>query len=126
MNRVASLTGLGRGAKILAICVVFTGLALLLQSLHLPSELYNSRTRTSNSEIAHLAPKKPANTTVSALVFYGRKDRVSCLRCYLEVGIPCYWQLKCLSSCFMMRLADAIYSATWWKMVAGLTKFCGL
>ncbi|GJN78823.1 hypothetical protein PLIIFM63780_002332 [Purpureocillium lilacinum] len=75
MNRVASLTGLGRGAKILAICVVFTGLALLLQSLHLPSELYNSRTRTSNSEIAHLAPKKPANTTVSALVFYGRKDR---------------------------------------------------
>ncbi|KAK4084788.1 hypothetical protein Purlil1_10194 [Purpureocillium lilacinum] len=84
MNRVASLTGLGRGAKILAICVVFTGLALLLQSLHLPSELYNSRTRTSNSEIAHLAPKKPANTTVSALVFYGRKDRVSCLRCYLE------------------------------------------
>ncbi|UNI25015.1 hypothetical protein JDV02_010723 [Purpureocillium takamizusanense] len=85
MTRVASLTGLGRGAKILAICVVFTCLALFLQSLHLPSELYNLRTATSNSKVvAHPLPKKPANTTVSALVFYGREDRVSSLRCYLE------------------------------------------
>lgn len=29
---------------------------------------------------------KPGNITVSGLVFYGRRDRASCLRCYLEVG----------------------------------------
>jgi hypothetical protein len=30
-------------------------------------------------------PVKPENITVSGLIFYGRKDRVRCMRCYLEV-----------------------------------------
>ncbi|PWI64411.1 hypothetical protein PCL_10479 [Purpureocillium lilacinum] len=84
MNCVASLSGLRRGAKLVAACFVFTCLALLLQSLYWPSELYGSRTTSPNSDISQLPPKKPANTTVSGVVFYGRKDRVSCLRCYLE------------------------------------------
>ena len=30
--------------------------------------------------------KKPTNVTVVGLVFFGRKNRVEMLRCYLEVG----------------------------------------
>lgn len=30
--------------------------------------------------------RKPSGTVVSGLVFYGRRDRASCLRCYLDVS----------------------------------------
>lgn len=32
------------------------------------------------------APAKPEGVIVSGLVFYGRRDRASCMLCYLQVG----------------------------------------
>ncbi|KAJ6440215.1 mitochondrial-processing peptidase subunit alpha protein [Purpureocillium lavendulum] len=84
MDWLSSLTGPRRGAKVIAGCSVFVCFALILQLLYLSSRFYSPPTSTKESAVAAAIPRKPANTTVSGLVFYGRKDRVSCLRCYLE------------------------------------------
>jgi hypothetical protein len=64
--------------------VAAAGLILLLIYV---STLRQSYPRTT---IKHLhtqsALVKPQNITVSGLIFYGRKDRVSCMHPYLEVS----------------------------------------
>lgn len=60
---------------------------------------------------------KPDGIFVSGLVFYGRRDRVSIMVTYLEVGHqPCFHQYSRPSN---------NHSATWWIMEDGLTRSSG-
>jgi hypothetical protein len=67
-------------------CAVAAAALLLLLLIYM-TYLRQSYTRTTIKQLRiQSALTKPQNITVSGLVFYGRKDRVSCMHSYLEVS----------------------------------------
>lgn len=61
--------------------------ALILLLIYM-TNLRQTHARTTIKHLrAQSALVKPQNITVSGLVFYGRKDRVSCMHSYLEVSV---------------------------------------
>lgn len=75
-----------KGATIFIASYVLACFILSTELLYFPRHVDSVQIWSQDTATADAVLRKPANTTVSGLVFYGRKDRVSCLRCYIEVS----------------------------------------
>jgi hypothetical protein len=84
-----------QNAAIAIYFLVLTGFLLQLQSrlsLSIPQD--DTDTTGLTRRPAQKPLVKPENVTVSGFVFYGRKSRVSSMRCYLEVSIQARFKFR--------------------------------
>lgn len=82
---VIALTALG----LLAILVFMNMLHRSSSAVEIPTSSAPSRPNSVPLPDSELI--KPENLTISGLVFFGRKDRVESMHCYLEVDFPQYF-----------------------------------